>query len=597
MSILDNLDKLSIELRDYQKDMLVALSESQSKRTIMQMETGTGKTIVFGAYAILRAVLNNKRALIIVCSEELLDQTVDKFKMMLPDIDIGRFIGSHRDYDSQVVVGSLQTIKNLHNLIVMDDDFEVIIYDEAHHATSPTSKRVFYRYGVCDLDTAGHHNVELIAPHISDTRELIGVTATPERTDETPLGLIFHDRIDGPTIEWFIKEGHLCDLKFLNVETGVDLSDVRTYIGDFSETDIAKNLQKSGFINEISRVIEEYASDRKSILLYMPDVATTIIAATAIQEAGISCDYVTGAERKRRAEVIGRFKRGEIRVLVNCLVLKEGFDAPNADCILLCRPTKSPPLLKQIIGRLTRPFEGKDKGLFIDLSFKRRQNDIINASSIFEQSDLQESEQEDLSIKERIELQVQKSEWNGRLAHILDRIIHKKKLEGAGEPDPESGFSRPKPDKSYFEDVPDSVKLLVDTRILSRFLMSFSEFDTLFKEEMWKIRKVQDSPWMYEKEATEDQLIELNRMTDISHDDLKVMSWIEAKALANVIRYQVPPTKEQLVYIKYRKWVGEEPKTKRQAQDIINKLNRLGKYRNKRFKPPRRRRYTTRGRA
>lgn len=571
MSILNRVSELDVTLRDYQEDMIIGLSESKSKRTIMQLETGTGKTVVFMAYVILKWLDDEKRALIIVGSEELLEQAIVTAKMIKPDIDIGRFIGSIRDYDAQIVVASLQTIKNLPNLITMDDDFERIVYDEAHHATSRTSRRVFYRYGVCDLDTAGYDNVELISPNISHERELIGVTATPERTDETPLGMIFHDRIDGPPIEWFITQGYLCDLKFITVDTGVDLSDVRSYIGDFSESDLAKKLIKSGYLNEISRVIDEYAGDRKSIILYVPNVATAKIACMSLQDDGIESDYVIGAERARRSSVIDKFKNREIRVLVNCLVLKEGFDAPNADCILLCRPTKSPLLLKQIVGRLTRPYEGKDKGLFIDLGFKRRQDDIVSASNIFEQSDLQSSEQENLSINERILLQIKRSGEIAKLIHTLDRIRHIRELETESEPEPEDkSTSITIPDDEYYEDIPDTVQLLVDTRFLSILGLSYSEFNPMFKERIFRLKQ-KSSEWMFDK-CKENQVERLSAKTQIHPDDLSILSWIEAQALIGVVESQKPVTENQIKYLKQLNYEGDIPTTSKIASKVINNI-------------------------
>ena len=571
MSILDRLPELEVTLRDYQESMLVGLDESKSKRTLMQLETGTGKTVIFMTYAILKAVLNGKRVLVIVGSEELLEQAINTAKFIKPDIDIGRFIGSHRDYDSQIVVASLQTLKNLHNLIILDDDFEIIIYDEAHHATSPMSKRSFYRYGVCDLDDAGHNNVELVTPHHSPTRELIGVTATPDRTDETPLGKIFHDRIDGPPIEWFISEGYLCDLKFMTVDTGIDLSDMRSYHGDFSESELAKKLIAAGYLNEISRVIEEYAEERKSILLYVPDVATAKIAAAAVQDSGIACDYVIGAERTRRSDVIKRFKSGDIRVLVNCLVLKEGFDAPNADCIILCRPTKSPLLLKQIIGRLTRIDEGKVNGLFIDCGFKRREDDIVSASGLFHQSHLQESEQEELSIKERINLQIKRAKVLHELIYLIDRIHHKIAVEQAQEAEMNAQAQNEQDKEFVYEDIPDQVKLLVDTRLLKKFGLMYTEFDMMFRERIAKIIQSNNSPFIY-GESNPKQVETLSQMTDIPSEELSFMSWLEVQALTQVIRNQRVVTKRQKDYLDLLEYKGDPPKTERQASRLIGSL-------------------------
>ena len=213
------------------------------------------------------------------------------------------------------------------------------------------------------------------------------------------MGKIFSERLDTPPLEWFIEEGYLCDLKFISIDTGVDMSDVKSYAGDLSESEMARRFIESGYIDELSRVINEYLPDKKHILLYVPDVETAKLAAKLIKKSGMSCDYVVGSERDRRFDVINRFKNGDIRVLVNCLVLKEGFDAPCTDAIILCRPSKSKLLLRQIIGRGTRPFDGKTICTIVDLVVKRREQDIVSASGIFDDLELSKIEQQTMTIR------------------------------------------------------------------------------------------------------------------------------------------------------------------------------------------------------
>ena len=575
MSVLDNVDTLNIKLRDYQLEMIEAIDECENNTILSVMPTGTGKTFTIGAYCLL----TQQRILWIVCSEELIYQTYDSFKALMPDIDVGIFIGNHKSFNNKITIASLQTIKNPNNLILLDDDYVNIVFDEAHHSETPTAKRIFYRYGMVDLDTAGFNNVRFFNPHFLENRKLIGCTATPDRTDGTPLGNIFQDRVDSPSLEWFISEGYLCDLKFISVETGIDLSDVRTYIGDLSEGDIAQKLIDSGYINELGRVIETYCADRKSILLYLPNVATAITASKLLNEAGISSDYVVGSERKRRKEVIKRFKRGEIRVLVNCLVLKEGFDAPVADCAVICRPTKSALLLTQFIGRVTRNAPGKEFASVIDLVFGRRQQDIITASSIFEDYDLKDPEIVGLSIKQRYELQIRRANLIQHLTHIIDRYRHNKDLSETKELEEKIKKSRYPKDPQYI-DMPDSIQLLVDTRILKKLDVTYKEFMIEFKNEVYNLTANQKSIFQH-TEVGDSQLDKLQELTGYNREDLSIMDWVDAQALIGVFNAQKPTSTSQTKFLNWlmsKKGIAQEeiykaiPKTSKKANDLIKEM-------------------------
>ena len=585
-SLLNHSHKLNIKLYDFQEDVIKALEECESNRKLLIQATGTGKTVVFISYAIL----SQKRTLVIVHNDELIEQTIRTVKMISPNMSVGKFVGQKRDWDAHILVASLQSIKNPHNLVCLDDDFELVIYDEAHHSTSETSKRVLYRYGLVDLDTAGYNNVSLFQPHFSETRELIGATATPERTDGTPLGKIFHDRVDAPELEWFIQHDHLCDLKFVSIETGVDLSDVRSYMGDLSDADIARELENSGYIDELSRVIKEYCADRKSIIVYLPNIKTTKLAAQLINESGIPADYVIGSERKRRKEVIERFKSGQIRVLVNCLVLKEGFDAPNADAILICRPTKSELLLTQMIGRLTRksPETGKTIAIVYDLVFKRRQEDIVSASNIFGDNQLPDHEKEGLSVKERIIRQAERMELMQRLIYRLDRMRHEKSLIQELEAEKARKRKERLEKELIFEpDIPDNVQLLVDTRILNRLDLSYKEFSLEFRNETQILRMQQQGDDWIDQGALPKQIDELSQYMNYGDEDLSIVSWIEAQVLIQLFRSSEPITENQKSYLLFMKTKSEKqgiktnwelPKTKKKASRLISMLKGQGNY-------------------
>ena len=523
---------MSITLRDYQLEIDRAIDECESNRVLAVKPTGTGKTVFALNYAISRG----HKTLVLVNGEELIEQWIETAKEIEPNVSIGRFIGKERDFDSKIIIASVATLKNINNLVMIDRDFSLIIYDEAHHAVSETSKRILYAFGLCDLETAGYNNALFIEPDIMERRKLIGLTATPDRTDEESLGRIFQDRVDAQPLEWFIEHGHLCDLKFVSIDTGIDMSDVRSYMGDLSEKQMASKLVESGYINELSRVINEYLPDKKSILLYVPDVATAKMAADLINKAGISADYVIGAERNRRKDVIERFKNRQIRVLVNCLVLKEGFDAPCTDAIILCRPTKSKLLLRQIIGRGTRPYDDKELCTIVDLVVKRRQEDIISASGIFDDLELSPSEQETMTIRDKIEQQKLYFAEKTRFAEVIHEIRIKKELE---EENQRKNRKQVDQEDLIVDNIPDSVSLLLDTRLMRTLGLDAKSFSEEFTREQAMLTRSKPLKTWEEKESLHEyQLDYLKNHTEYNEEDLSLLDPTDAQSLINIMKRQ-----------------------------------------------------------
>ena len=526
-----------IQLRDYQIDVDKAIDECQSNRVLCVKPTGTGKTILGMNYAISRGY----KTLVLVHNEEQIDQWIDAAKTIDPFVSVGKFIGRFRDFDSQIVVATVQTLKNINNLVMIDRDFTLIIFDEAHHAVAETSKRILYAFGLIDIETAGYNNALFLEPDINDNRMLLGLTATPDRTDEQTLSRIFFDRVDAPSLEWFIENGHLCDLKFMSVDTGIDMSDVRSYMGDLSEKQMADKLVESGYMNELSRVIEHYLPDKESILLYVPNVETAKMSAKLINNAGIKADYVVGSERDRRKRVIEKFKNKEIRVLCNCLVLKEGFDAPNVDSVILCRPTKSKLLLRQIIGRGTRNHKDKDLCTVVDLVVKRRQEDIISASGIFDDLELSQAEQEKFSVRDKINHQKEVYTERTRLVGLLDGI--RLNLELGQDQEQKKRKKKSQEQEYIVYDMPDSVNLLLDTRLMRVIGLDAKSFAEEFLSEQGMLTRGKPyKAWVEKDSPHEYQLEYLTEHTEYNEDDLSMLKPMEAQSLINIMKRQTKPT-------------------------------------------------------
>ena len=524
-----------IKLRDYQTQVCSFISKCQSDSLLIVQPTGTGKTVEF----MWHAIFDNHRTLVLVYSEELIDQAIKTARLIKPNISIGKFIGKERDLDAQIVVASVQTLKNINNLMLIDRDFTRVICDEAHRFVSDTATRILYAFGLCDLDTAGQENTLFIEPDFSVERKLIGFTATPDRTDEESLGKVFKERLDTPPLEWFIEQGYLCDLKFISVDTGVDMSDVRSYIGDLSEKQMEERFIESGYTNELARIIEEYLPNNKSILIYVPGVKMAQMSANHIQKSGISCDYVVGSERDRRKDVINRFKQGDIRALVNCLVLKEGFDAPCTDAIILCRPSKSKLLLRQIIGRGTRKHNSKNICTVVDLVVKRREEDIISASGVFDELELSPIEQQMMTIKDKIFIQKQKSSCFSMLASVLEEIQLKKEIELDEQLKNKQRKRRQEEVEFFVADVPDSVSMLLDTRLLRVIGLDADEFSDAFTKEQENLNKVKPMRSWLNKDTPHDYQIEfLKQHTSYSEEDLTMLNPVEAHCFISIMKKQ-----------------------------------------------------------
>lgn len=169
-----------------------------------------------------------------------------------------------------------------------------------------------------------------------------------------------------------MKNGYLRDLHFEGVVTGLDLS----LVNDTRLTDYGRDFK----VDELSEAVntERVTSDRQRALAFCVDRAHTQAVFEFFRAKGISCGYVDSeTPAPERKEVLTRFANGEIRVMFNILVLTEGYDCPPIDCILLARPSKSPSLLTQMIGRGTRIADSKGNCIIIDVVHSHRINDML----------------------------------------------------------------------------------------------------------------------------------------------------------------------------------------------------------------------------
>jgi superfamily II DNA or RNA helicase len=342
-----------IQLRDYQRDCLCAVLEAHQEknvtRPLVSLPTGTGKTIIFAALA--REL--GWRTLVLAHRDELVRQAADKFSMVWPEASLGVVKADEDDFrDRQVVVASVQTLARPNRLErVAHEDFRLLVVDEAHHAPAISYRRIADYLLFMDAEPG---------------RLLLGVTATARRADAVGLGCVFEDVVYHASILTMIRAGYLADLRGLRVRAGGDLSGVGTRHGDFAERQLARAVNTPERNAAVVAAYLEHAAGRKA-LAFTADVQHALDLAQAFRESGVEAAAVYGGmpEQERR-EILRAFSAGELQVVTNCAVLTEGYDEPSIDCILMARPTKSPVLYTQCIGRGTRLFPGKQDCLVVD---------------------------------------------------------------------------------------------------------------------------------------------------------------------------------------------------------------------------------------
>lgn len=350
-------------LRPYQQEAFEHVFEQWdggTRRTLVVMPTGTGKTIVF-AKIVEECVRRGCRVLIMAHRGELLDQAADKIlKSTGLKCSVEKAGQTCLGEWYRVVVGSVQTLMHERRLKKFKPDyFDVIIIDEAHHCISDSYQRVLQHFSGSDV---------------------LGVTATPDRADLKNLGSYFESLAFEYTMPQAIKSGYLVPIKALTVPLKIDISMVGISAGDFKVGEIGTALDP--YLYQIADKMVEYCAGRKTIV-FLPLIATSQKFMGILNERSFVAAEVNGSSEDR-AEILQDFEDGKYDVLCNSMLLTEGYDCPAVDCIIVLRPTKSRPLYAQMVGRGTRlsPDTGKDHLLLIDFLWMTERHELCHPAAL-----------------------------------------------------------------------------------------------------------------------------------------------------------------------------------------------------------------------
>lgn len=353
-----------MELRDYQVEAVEAMiNMKDGMRGIVNAPTGAGKTIIMAKYCQLQS---DMRILVVVDAEELVKQTKDKMSNFISTEEIGLIQSDkYNQVDRRITVGMRQSL--LHpksdrvTNILEHGQIDVLIIDECHIA--PTSQMKL---------------IELLNPGI-----VIGLSATPY----SDLEEVYKDReIYSIPIMKLIKEGHLCQPRAFTAYSDVDLSNIKTTLGDFNQGELAEAINIESRNKLIVDKWKEVASDRKHTIAFCASIEHAQQLSEEFNKAGIPASNLDSTiSNKDRKEVIRKYEAGEIKVVCQIGIMVKGYDFKPTDCILLCKSTSSLMYYQQSVGRGLRAIEGKEDCLVIDIvdNCRKKNMTLLNMGMVF----------------------------------------------------------------------------------------------------------------------------------------------------------------------------------------------------------------------
>jgi len=354
-----------VKLRPYQESARLSIHEAWKEvdKVLLVLPTGCGKTIVFSHLA-HDIVCEGGRVLIMAHRGELLEQAADKL-MQATGLGCAIEKADEESHEAlhMITVGSVQTLMRPARLArFAEDHFTHIIIDEAHHCLAAS-----YQAATSYFNGA----------------KILGVTATPDRADRKSLGQYFEKLAYEYTLIEAIRDKYLSPLKALSIPLKIDLSGVKMQSGDFAASDLGDAL--SPYLASIVHEMRQHCLDRKT-LVFTPLVATAQKFAELLQAEGFNANWVSGDDPNRKEKLTAYAAAGKGAVLVNSMLLTEGYDDPATDCIVCLRPTKSRPLYAQIVGRGTRLYPGKTDLLLLDFLWMAEKHELCRPAHIVSES-------------------------------------------------------------------------------------------------------------------------------------------------------------------------------------------------------------------
>ena len=369
-----------IEPRPYQKAAREAVRGAWAAGTVgalLVMATGTGKTATGLSVVVWDYLAKGHRVVWLAHREELLHQPIETVRRFWPDFAgaCGLVQAENHTPGADLVFASVATLATSPERIkdiLEAGPVALLVVDECHHSTSPSQRTVIEAIG---------------APR------RLGLTATPDRVDGADLSDLWEIVYSYSILDAIEAGALVCPWAHVDA-LDVDLDDVGG-VRDYVDHELAAALLAAGVVDHTVSMMRGgkeavQLPDRKekrhlsaagrSCLVFTATIDQAKQTAAALRADGWTAVHISGETPKRsRRRLLRDFREGRLEVLVNAAVLTEGTDLPRASCVVLARPTRSWPLFIQMIGRVLRPYPGKDDALVLDMSGATQDLSILSA--------------------------------------------------------------------------------------------------------------------------------------------------------------------------------------------------------------------------
>lgn len=343
------LSPLEVRLEPFQERLLeqVALSRQRGyHRNLLVSATGTGKTVMAAVdYAALRTGMTRARLLFVAHREEILAQSLRTFRQVLQDGAFGElWVGGHRPQQFEHVFASIQSLAAAGTATLDAEHFDVVIVDEFHHAAAATYERLL--------------------AHLRP-KELLGLTATPERADGQPILQWFDNRCAAELRLWDAIDQHrLVPFAYFGIADDLDLRAIPWRRGVGYDVDRLTEVITATdmWAKRIVRQWQEHLAGSQPVcaLGFCVSVAHARYMASVFAAHGIAAVAVwADSSEAERHKALRDLKAGAIQVVFAVDLFNEGVDVPSVNALLMLRPTESPLLFLQQLGRGLRKSSGK----------------------------------------------------------------------------------------------------------------------------------------------------------------------------------------------------------------------------------------------
>ena len=356
------ISPIEIRLEPFQERLLEEIELSRElgyHRNLLVAATGTGKTVMAAVdYARLRARLPRARLLFVAHREEILAQSRATFAHALRDGTFGEFwVGGDKPRVFDHVFASIQSLNASGVQAIDPSHFDVVIVDEFHHAAASSYERLLTRL---------------------QPVEMLGLTATPERADGLPILQWFGNRVAAELRLWDAIDQHrLVPFSYFGIADNLDLREIPWKRGRGYDVE---RLTSAITANDVwaRSVVQQFrdqlvGSETPRALGFCVSIEHAQYMARVFNEAGIPATAVwADSDDDERSRALRDLNAGRLSVVFSVDLFNEGVDVPSVNSLLMLRPTESPLLFLQQLGRGLRKAPGKNLCTVLDFVGQHR---------------------------------------------------------------------------------------------------------------------------------------------------------------------------------------------------------------------------------